>query len=130
MKKIFIAVCVVLCGIVMTSCDNYPSENVAELVSLRLDYERKIKAYETCDTTAYDYKETRKGLLASADSARVRYLNSFSWLTDKERKEYKELEKELKSADKEYLGSIYDENTVNDDAKWHKLEATYSNVMK
>ena len=119
MKKIFIAVCVVLCGVVMTSCDNTPSVPVTELVSLRMDYERKIKAYEACDTTAYDCKEHRKELLASADSARVKYLNHFSCLTDEERDEYKKLEKELKSADKEYLGSIYDEDTENDYATWN-----------
>lgn len=125
MKKIFIAVCVVLCGVAMTSCTDMNS--VRAVYSLKLDYEKKIKDYEKLDSMTMD--DVRSTAYEEAEQARKDYLEAFACLNGDERELYRKLEAECKDADKEYLGSIYEEDSV-EDTKYKPIQATYRNLMK
>lgn len=124
MKKIFASVCVIVMCATMISCgvDDHKLQNC---ISLRLDYEQKIKDYERLDTLATD--DVRTNAYHNVEEARNTYLKSFAKLTDEERKAYHKLEAECKKADEEYLDSIYNDKDSADETKWHNLYATYTN---
>lgn len=125
MKNLVIALCVALCGGVMclTSCTD--AKKVSNVYSLHLEYEQKIKDYERLDTMTTD--EVREELLHDAEEARKDYLRAFSHLSDSEKKEYKKLEAECKSADEDYLGSEYIEET-NSDSNYTRLDYSYQSI--
>lgn len=127
MKKIFASVCVIVMCATMISC-GVDDRKVQKCIGLHLDYEQKIKDYERLDTLTMG--EVRDDAYHKAEEARKTYLKAFAQLTDKERRAYHKLEAECKKADEDYLGSIYEDEDSADETKWHKLEATYTNVMK
>lgn len=108
MKNFVIAMCVALCGgvVCLSSCTD--SKKIRNVYSLHLEYEQKIKDYERLDTMTTD--EVREEFLHDAEEARKSYLCAFSHLSDAEKSEYKKLEEECKSADEDYLGSIYSDD--------------------
>ena len=130
MKKIFASVCVIVMCATMVSC-GVNDEDVQIAISYRLAYEQKAKAYDRAfadSLNSYDYDEKLDIARQELEQARKTYLVHFASMDADTRIAYKNLEKECISADKEYLGSEYEE-TVKDE-KWHKLEATYTNAMK
>lgn len=127
MKKFFANVCVIVMCATMISC-GVDDRKVQDCISLHLEYEQKIKDYERLDTLTMG--GVRDDAYHKAEDARKKYLQAFARLTDDERKAYHKLEAECKKADEDYLGSIYEDEDSADETKWHKLEATYTNVMK
>lgn len=121
MKNFVIALCVALCGGVMCLASCTDSKKVRNVYSLHLDYEQKIKDYERLDSMTLD--EEREMLLHDAEEARKDYLRAFSNLSESEKKEYKELESECKSADEDYLGSIYEDDSKDDSSEYNRLDS-------
>lgn len=120
MKKIIIAVCVVLCGVTMTSCTDMVQ--VRNVYSQRLNFEKKIKEYDRLQADTLASAEQKRNAYDEAEVARETYLKAFSHLGESERKEYKKLEAECRSADENYLGSIYEEDNENKDTALKKLQ--------
>ena len=132
MKKIFASVCVIVMCATMVSC-GVNDEDVQIAISYRLAYEQKAKAYDRAFADSlnnYDYDEKLDIARQELEQARKTYLEHFASMDADTRIAYKDLEKECISADKEYLGSIYEDEDSADETKWHKLETTYTNVMK
>ena len=132
MKKIFASVCVIVMCATMVSC-GVNDEDVQIAISYRLAYEQKTKAYDRAFADSlnnYDYDEKLDIARQELEQARKTYLEHFASMDADTRIAYKDLEKECISADKEYLGSIYEDEDSADETKWHKLETTYTNVMK
>lgn len=132
MKKIFASVCVIIMCVTMVSC-GVNDEDVQIAISYRLAYEQKAKAYDRAFADSlnnYDYNEKLDIARQELEQARKTYLEHFASMDEDTRIAYKDLEKECISADKEYLGSIYEDEDSADETKWHKLEATYANVMQ
>lgn len=126
MKKIFASMCVFAMCATIISC-GVDDRKLQNCISLRLDYEQKIKDYERLDTLTTD--EVRTNAYHKAEEARNTYLKAFAQLTDEERKAYQKLEAECKKADEDYLDSIYEDKESADETKCHKLDATYTNVL-
>lgn len=132
MKKIFASVCVIIMSATMVSC-SVNDEDVQVAISCRLAYEQKAKAYDRAFADSlnnYDYDEKLDIARQELEQARKTYLEHFASMDADTRIAYKDLEKECISADKEYLGSIYEDEDSADETKWHKLEYTYTNVMQ
>ena len=132
MKKIFASVCVIVMCATMVSC-GVNDEDVQIAISYRLAYEQKAKAYDRAFADSlnnYDYDNKLDIARQELEQARKTYLEHFASMDADTRIAYKDLEKECISADKEYLGSIYEDEDSADETKWHKLETTYTNVMK
>ena len=132
MKKIFASVCVIIMCVTMVSC-GVNNEDVQIAISYRLAYEQKAKAYDRAFADSlnnYDYNEKLDIARQELEQARKTYLEHFASMDADTRIAYKDLENECISADKEYLGSIYEDEDSADKTKWHKLEATYANVMQ
>lgn len=132
MKKIFASVCVILMCVTMVSC-GVNDEDVQIAISYRLAYEQKAKAYDRAFADSlnnYNYNEKLDIARQELEQARKTYFEHFASMDADTRIAYKDLEKECISADKECLGSIYEDEDSADETKWHKLEATYTNVMK
>ena len=132
MKKIFASVCVIVMCATMVSC-GVNDEDVQIAISYRLAYEQKTKAYDRAFADSlnnYDYDNKLDIARQELEQARKTYLEHFASMDADTRIAYKDLEKECISADKEYLGSIYEDEDSADETKWHKLETTYTNVMK
>ena len=132
MKKIFASVCVIVMCATMVSC-GVNDEDVQIAISYRLAYEQKTKAYDRAFADSlnnYDYDEKLDIARQELEQARKTYLVHFASMDDDTRIAYKNLEKECISADKEYLGSIYEDEDSADETKFHKLEVAYTNVMQ
>lgn len=132
MKKIFASVCVIIMSATMVSC-SVNDEDVQLAISYRLAYEQKAKAYDRAFADSlnnYDYDEKLDIARQELEQTRKTYLEYFASMDEDTRIAYKDLEKECISADKEYLGSIYEDEDSADETKWHKLEYTYTNVMQ
>ena len=132
MKKIYASVSVIIVCVTMVSC-GVNDEDVQIAISYRLAYEQKAKAYDRAFADSlnnYDYEEKLDIARHELEQARKTYLVHFASMDADTRIAYKDLEKECISADKEYLGSIYEDEDSADETKWHKLEATYTNVMQ
>ena len=132
MKKIFASVCVIIMCVAMSSC-GVNDDDVQVAISYRLAYEQKTKAYDRAFADSlnnYDYDEKLDIARQELEQARKTYLKHFASMDADTRIAYKKLEKECISAEKEYLGSIYEDEDSADETKWHKLETTYTNVMK
>ena len=132
MKKIFASVCVIVMCATMVSC-GVDDEDVRTAISYRLAYEQKAKAYDRAFADSlnnYDYDEKLDIARQELEQARQTYLKHFASMDADTRIAYKDLEKECISADKEYLGSIYEDEDSADETKWQKPEVTYSNVMQ
>ena len=132
MKKIFASVCVIVMCATMVSC-GVNDEDVQIAISYRLAYEQKTKAYDRAFADSlnnYDYDEKLDIARQELEQARKTYLEHFASMDADTRIAYKDLEKECISADKEYLGSIYEDEDSADETKFHKLEVAYTNVMQ
>ena len=132
MKKIFASVSVIIMCVTMVSC-GVNDEDVQIAISYRLAYEQKAKAYDRAFADSlnnYDYDNKLDIARQELEQARKTFLVHFASMDDDTRIAYKNLEKECISADKEYLGSIYEDEDSADETKWHKLEYTYTNVMQ
>ena len=132
MKKIFASVSVIIMCVTMVSC-GVNDEDVQIAISYRLAYEQKAKAYDRAFADSlnnYDYDNKLDIARQELEQARKTFLVHFASMDDDTRIAYKNLEKECISADKEYLGSIYEDEDSADETKWHKLEDTYTNVMQ
>ena len=132
MKKIFASVCVIVMCATMVSC-GVNDEDVQIAISYRLAYEQKAKAYDRAFADSlnnYDYDEKLDIARQELEQARKTYLEHFASMDADTRIAYKDLEKECISADKEYLGSIYEDEDSADETKFHKLEVAYTNMMQ
>ena len=132
MKKIFASVSVIIMCVTMVSC-GVNDEDVQIAISYRLAYEQKAKAYDRAFADSlnnYDYDNKLDIARQELEQARKTYLVHFASMDDDTRIAYKNLEKECISADKEYLGSIYEDEDSADETKFHKLEVAYTNVMQ
>ena len=132
MKKSFASVSVILMCATMVSC-GVNDEDVQIAISYRLAYEQKAKAYDRAFADSlnnYDYDEKLDIARQELEQARKTYLEHFASMDADTRIAYKDLEKECISADKEYLGSIYEDEDSADETKFHKLEVAYANVMQ
>lgn len=132
MKKIFASVSVIIMCVTMVSC-GVNDEDVQIAISYRLAYEQKAKAYDRAFADSlnnYDYDNKLDIARQELEQARKTFLVHFASMDDDTRIAYKNLEKECISADKEYLGSIYEDEDSADETKWHKLEDTCTNVMQ
>lgn len=132
MKKIFACVSVIIMCVAMSSC-GVNDDDVRAAIAYRLAYERKAKAYDRAfadSLNKYDYDEKLDIARQELEQARKIYLVHFASMNADTRIAYQDLEKECISVDKEYLGSIYEDEDSADETKWHKLEVTYTNVMK
>ena len=132
MKKIFASVYVIIMCVTMVSC-GVNDEDVQIAIQYRLAYEQKAKAYDRAFADSlnnYDYDNKLDIARQELEHARKTYLVHFASMDADTRIAYKDLEKECISADKEYLGSIYEDEDSADETKCNKLEATYTNVMQ
>lgn len=132
MKKIFASVYAIIMCVTMVSC-GINDEDVQIAISYRLAYEQKAKAYDRAFADSlnnYDYDNKLDIARQELEQARKTYLVHFASMNDDTRIAYKNLEKECISADKEYLGSIYEDEDSSDETKFHKLEVAYTNVMQ
>ena len=132
MKKIFASVCVIVMCATMVSC-GVNDEDVQIAISYRLAYEQKAKAYDRAFADSlnnYDYDNKLDIARQELEQARKTYLEHFASMDADTRIAYKDLEKECISADKEYLGSIYEDEDSADETKWHRLDARCTYVMK
>ena len=132
MKKIFASVCVIVMCATMVSC-GVNDEDVQIAISYRLAYEQKTKAYDRAFADSlnnYNYDEKLDIARQELEQARKTYLKHFASMDADTRIAYKDLEKECISADKEYLGSIYEDEDSADETKWHRLDARCTYVMK
>ena len=132
MKKIFASVCVIVMCATMVSC-GVNDEDVQIAISYRLAYEQKAKAYDRAFADSlnnYNYDEKLDIARQELEQARKTYLKHFASMDADTRIAYKDLEKECISADKEYLGSIYEDEDSADETKWNKLDARCTYVMK
>ena len=132
MKKIFASVSIIIMCVTMVSC-GVNDEDVQIAISYRLAYEQKAKAYDRAFADSlnnYDYDNKLDIARQEREQARKTYLVHFASMDDDTRIAYKNLEKECISADKEYLGSIYEDEDSADETKFHKLEVAYTNVMQ
>lgn len=132
MKKIFSSVYVIIMCVTMVSC-GVNDEDVQIAIQYSLAYEQKARAYDRAladSLNNYDYDNKLDIARQELEQARKTYLVHFASMDDDTRIAYKNLEKECISADKEYLGSIYEDEDSADETKWHKLEATYTNVIQ
>lgn len=125
MKNFVIAVCVVLCGGVMslTSCTDMKAVN--HVYDLRLDYEQAQKDYDRINADTMALNSDKDSARINAEEARKEYLRAYSRLGSSEKQEYKALENSCQHADESYLGSEYEENKENDQ-NYHRLEACYT----
>ena len=119
MKKIFASVSVIIMCVTMVSC-GVNDEDVQIAISYRLAYEQKAKAYDRAFADSlnnYDYDNKLDIARQELEQARKTFLVHFASMDDDTRIAYKNLEKECISADKEYLGSIYEDEDSADETK-------------